>query len=268
MDIHEILHHLRASDSDRSVSRLTGVARPTVKKYRVWARQNGLLLGPLPDLGSLHKLLEESLPENRPPQNVSSALDYKEFITELRGQIPPVEVAAIFQRLLERGFTNSYSSVYRLVKVLEPDHPVEGTARVETAPGEEAQVDFGSAGLMVDPETEKLRKAWAFVMVLSNSRHIYVEFVFDQRVPTWLKLHQHAFSWFNGVPRRIKLDNLKAAIVRASIDDPQVQLAYRECAKLFQFLIYNCRVQTHEHKGKVESGFHYFYSKLKNIRKL
>lgn len=257
MNIQEILIHVRAEESDRAVSRLTGIARQTVKKYRAWARENGLLIGPLPELGSLHKLLEATLPEHRPPQNISSAIDHKELVLNLRNQEPPVEVAAVFQRLVERGFDGSYSSVYRMVKALEPERLPEGTARVETGPGQEAQVDFGSAGLMVDPDTGELRKTWVFVMVLSNSRHLYVEFVFDQKVVTWLKLHQHAFEWFGGIPRRIKLDNLKAAIVKAAVDEPQVQLAYRECAEYFHFLISPCRVRTPEHKGKVESGVHY-----------
>jgi transposase len=56
--------------------------------------------------------------------------------------------------------------------------------RVERDPGEEAQVDFGYAGRMLDPATGQLRKAWAFVMTLAHSRHQYVEFVFDQSLPT------------------------------------------------------------------------------------
>jgi len=91
-------------------------------------------------------------------------------------------------------------------------------------------------------------------MTLSWSRHQYVEFVWDQTVETWLTLHRHAFAYFGGVPKRIKLDNLKAAITKACIDDPQVQQAYRECAEHYGFLIDPCRPRTPEHKGKVESG--------------
>ena len=122
--------------------------------------------------------------------------------------------------------------------------------RVEVKPGEEAQVDFGYAGRMIDPADGSLRKAWVFTMVLSFSRHQYVEFVFDQKVETWLALHQHAFAYFGGVPERVVLDNLKAAIVRACWDDPQVQRSYRECAEHYGFLISPCRPGTPEHKGK------------------
>jgi hypothetical protein len=107
---------------------------------------------------------------------------------------------------------------------------------------------------MIDPETGELRKTWAFVMTLSWSRHQYVEFVFDQKVETWLRLHRNAFAFFGGVPERLVIDNLKAAVVRACFDDPQVQQSYRECAEHYSFLIAPCRPVTPRHKGKVESG--------------
>jgi hypothetical protein len=94
-------------------------------------------------------------------------------------------------------------------------------------------------------------------MTLAWSRHQYVEFVFDQKLPTWLLLHRHAFEWFGGAPARLVIDNLKAAIVKACFDDPVVQQAYRECAEHYGFLIAPCRVAKPQHKGKVESGVHY-----------
>jgi hypothetical protein len=139
------------------------------------------------------------------------------------------------------------------VRNLEPAEP-DVTVRVETRPGEEGQVDFGFAGLLADPQTGELRRAWAFVLTLSWSRHQYVEFVFDQKLETWLRLHRNAFAFFGGVPERIVLDNLKAAIVRACWDDPQVQQSYRECAEHYGFLIAPCRPYTPRHKGKVEQG--------------
>jgi hypothetical protein len=125
---------------------------------------------------------------------------------------------------------------------------------VERKPGEEAQVDFGYAGQMVDPVTDSLHRTWAFVMTLSWSRHQYVEFVFDQKVETWLRLHRNALTWLGGVPQRVVTDNLKAAVIKAVWDDPEVQQSYRECAAHYGFLIAPCRPRTPEHKGKVEQG--------------
>jgi len=252
MDIRELLLHLRAGSSYRQIQRDTGFDRRTVKRYRQWAQAQGLLAGDLPALEELHALVERSFQEKTPPQNASSVERYRSQVEAWVKQ--DVEVAAIRQRLSERGYTGSYASVWRFVNTLKSDQPKDTTTRLETKPGEEAQVDFGYAGRMIDPQTGKLRKAWAFVMILSWSRHQYVEFVWDQKIETWLRCHRNAFAFFGCVPQRVRIDNLRTAILKAVFDDPQVQYAYRECAEHYGFLIAPCRVATPEHKGKVEQG--------------
>lgn len=113
-------------------------------------------------------------------------------------------------------------------------------------------MDFGSAGMMIDPETGKSRRAHAFVMTLSCSRLPYVEFVFDQGQATWVKCHMNAFEFFEGVPVRIILDNLKSGILRPNTYDPVFNRAYGECAKHFGFIIDPAKIARGEHKGKVE----------------
>jgi transposase len=255
MDVREILRQLRAGESDRAIGRNLKVNRATVKKYREWAEGEDLLEGELPPIEELQAHLAASRTEQRPPQNVSSVETYREQVERLRRE--GVRMTAIYARLQEQGFEGSYSAVRRFVRQLEP-LLIDVTVRVERAPGEEAQVDFGYAGYMLD-ETGQRRKAWTFVMTLAWSRHQYVEFVFNQRVDTWLDLHRHAFEFFGGVPHKIVPDNLKAAIVRASWDgtDLQVQWAYRECAEHYGFLIAPCRPRTPQHKGKVERGVDY-----------
>ena len=251
MDIREILVRLRANSSDREIQRELGIDRRTVKRYRVWGASQGFLEGSLPPLEALQALLEETMPGGVHPQNVSSVEPYRTLVEQWVKE--NVEISAITCRLGERGYTGSYSSVRRFVRRLQP-HAPQATVRGECAPGEEAQVDFGYAGKMLDPDRGEWRRAWAFVMLLAWSRHQYVEFVFDQKVETWLTLHRNAFHYFGGVPNRVVLDNLKAAIVRAVRDDPQVQQSYRACAEHYEFLIAPCRPRTPEHKGKVEQG--------------
>lgn len=254
MDIRELVLQLRKYPSDRAVADNMKIHRQTVKHYRAWAREQGLLEGegPLPALGELAKLVQATLPEKPPPQNISTVEPFGETVKELRRQ--KVEMTAIKARLEEQGFTGSYSAVRRFVHALEPRPRPEVFVRVECQPGQQAQVDFGSAGKMLDPQTGQLRKAWAFVMTLSFSRHQYVEFVFDQTVATWLLCHRHAFEFFGAVPEEVVLDNLKTAILRAAQDNPLVQQSYRECAEHYGFLLAPCRPATPQHKGKVEKG--------------
>jgi transposase len=244
-DIREVLRRLRLGEPERRIARELDLSRNTVAGYRRWAQTHGLLLtGELPDAAQLAALLHPPERE-RPVQEQSGVAPFREQVLAWRQQ--GVEGQAIFQLLAEQhGFTGSYSAVKRFLRRLEPPTP-RATVR-------EAQVDFGTAGLLLDPDSGRLRRAWAFVMTLAYSRHQYVEFVFDQTVATWCRCHRAAFEWFAGVPRRLVIDNLKAAIVHAVLYDPEVQRVYRELAEHYGCLIAPCRPRTPEHKGKVEQG--------------
>jgi transposase len=253
MDINELLRLVRAGENTSAIARLLGLNWRTVRRYRSWADEQGLLVGELPDPATLHQLIATTVPSVQPPQQISSVAPYRAEIAAMRDR--GMEIAAIRSRLEERhGQRVSYSAVWRLVQQLEPSTP-EAVVRVEVAPGSEGQVDFGYAGLTIDPMTGAERRTWLFVLVLSWSRHLYAELVFDQRVETWLLCHVHAFTAFGGVPARMVPDNLKAAIVRASFGgDALAQRAYRECAEHYGFRIDPTRPRTPEHKGKVEQG--------------
>ena len=253
MDVQEIVRLLRDGASDREIVGLVGVNRRTVSRYRRWAAEQGFLVGALPGVPAVEERRQVSLPEVQPPQQSSTVQAYQAEIAAYRQQ--GVEVAAIRARLEEiHQQPISYSAVWRLVRRLEGATRPETFVRVEVAPGSEAQLDFGYAGRQIDPHSGALRKAWVFVLVLSYSRHLYAELVFDQRVETWLLLHRHAFEFLGGVPERIVLDNLKAAIVHASVHDPVVQRAYRECAQHYDFRIDPNPPRSPWLKGKVEQG--------------
>jgi transposase len=166
MDVYEVLRLIQLRKSDRAIAGALGINRKTVGKYRAWAAGQGLLAQrELPSREELHRRLAESWPGALPPQNISSVAPFRGVITELREQ--GVEVAAICQRLQdEHQYVGSYSSVWRFVSNLEPRRP-DVVVRIEVKAGEEAQVDFGSAGQMLDPQSGQLRSAWAFVMTLS-----------------------------------------------------------------------------------------------------
>ncbi len=121
-------------------------------------------------------------------------------------------------------------------------------------PGQEVQVDFGYAGLKWNPHTGRQRKTWMFVMTLSRSRHQYVEFVFDQKIPTWLSCHEHAFQFFGEIVECVVLDHWKTAVLKADLQDHVLGEPYRRLAQHFGFLICPNRSRTPRYKGKVESG--------------
>ena len=252
--LREIINRLRAGESERRIAQDLRLSRPTVHKYKLWGEEQGYL-DPNQLLPTATELEVALGPVRQPPQMTSSLADYQSFVEQLLAQ--GVEMTAIWQRLKDNyKYQGSYSAVRRFVQRLQPAEP-QAFVRVQCEPGEELQVDFGSAGQLFDPVSGRLRPAYVFVATLSYSRHQYAELVFDQKVPTWLALHRRAFESFGGVPKRVVPDNLKAAVLKALVYDPVLGEAYRRLALHYGFLISPTVPRTPRHKGKVESGVHY-----------
>lgn len=145
-----------------------------------------------PDAATLQAQFAETLPVVPPPKTASSAAGFREAILAWRRQ--GVECRAIHLLLQEQqGFTGSYAAVYRFVRAVETRTP-ETCVRVETAPGDVGQVDFGDACRIRDAQDAVEKRAWVFVMTLGYSRPLCAELVFNQSVSTWLRCHRHASS--------------------------------------------------------------------------
>jgi hypothetical protein len=94
-------------------------------------------------------------------------------------------------------------------------------------------------------------------MRLSYSRLDFYKKVYDQKVETFILCHIEAFHYFGGIPKNIKIDNLKAAILEANFYEPVYQKLYKEFADYYGFHSLPCRIYQPNDKGKVESGIKY-----------
>jgi transposase len=162
----------------------------------------------------------------------------------------------IYQDLvLEHGFAGKYHSVRRFVRRLVAT-AVLPFRRLECAPGEEAQVDFGS-GIPISGVDGKRRRTHVFRIVLSHSRKGYSEAVYRQTTDEFIRCLENAWQHFGGVPQTLVLDNLKAGIEKADWFDPDVNPKLRAFAEHYGLAVLPTRPRTPRHKGKIESGVGY-----------
>jgi len=162
----------------------------------------------------------------------------------------------IYQDLkIELQFSGSYSSVKRFVRRLRQRDPAR-VWRIEVAPGEEAQVDFGVGAPIIDSEGHK-RRAWVFRIVLSYSRKAYSEAVLRQDTETFIRCLENAFRHFGGASRTLNLDNLKAAVLKADFADPDLNPKLRDFARHYGVAVLPCLPRTPQHKGKIENSVGY-----------
>ena len=263
--IQELVRLHRLGNSVREVARLLGMSPNTERVYRLILRDAGLLTGDpedLPKLALLHDTIEAAKPTKATTQT-SSVEKWRAKIKELAdaGATPTAIYDAL--RTKHEGFGGSLSAVKRMYTQLRVDAGPSSddvVIPVDTAPGQVAQVDFGSVGKLWDPVVKALRQAYVFVLVLAYSRHLFAKLVFNQKVETWLALHVEAFEFFEGVPVTVVPDNLKAAVIRAAFDvrsEPVLNRSYRDLARHYGFQIDPTPPYNPEKKGKVESAVGY-----------
>lgn len=253
-ELRQVLVHMRSGLSDRQIQQSGLMGRRKAALIRKEATERGWLDSkePMPADAEISQLIVPSIHRE---SNQSKAQPFSEVIS--RNLERGLDVTTIFD-LLQRqhGYEGSYDSVRRLARNLV-SKTVKPTVILQFEPGEAAQVDFGQGPMMFDPRTGTTRRSWVFIMTLCWSRHQYAEFVFDQKIETWLACHRRAFEFLNGVPRSIIIDNLKAGITKACFHEPEVQRSYAAFAEAYGFMIKPCPPYDPQKKGIVESGVKY-----------
>src|SRR5450755_3986616 len=162
---------------------------------------------------------------------------------------------AIWQDLVsESGFRGGYQTVKRFVRKLRGNQPAQPRAVIITAPGEEAQVDYGTGPMVRDPQTGKYRRTRLFVLTLGYSRKAVRLLCFRSSSRIWAELHEKAFRRLGGSTRIVVLDNLREGVIVPDIYDPTLNPLYRDVLTHYGCVALPCRIQDPDRKGKVERG--------------
>jgi transposase len=188
------------------------------------------------------------------PQRASKLDPFKDDIVRML-ETYPYSATQIFQRLVENDFDGGYTIVKDYVRKVRPPK-IKAFLKLSFAPGECAQVDWGSYGSVTVGETT--RRLSFFAMVLCYSRMMYVEFTLSQSMEHFLGCHQNAFDFFGAVPLKIMVDNLKSAVLKRIVGQaPIFNAKYLDFANHHGFTIVPCAVGKGNEKGRVESGVGY-----------
>lgn len=196
----------------------------------------------------------EALPA-RSTTSRSSCEPYRAFIEAelVKGR----NAMTIYQDLVEhRAFDGAYNAVKRFAHKIMPSEPWV-SCRFETAPGEEAQVEYGEGAPTLDPRTGKYRRPRLFVMTLGYSRHAFRKVVWNSSSEIWCRLHEEAFAFFGGTTRLLRLDNLKEGVIKPDIYDPELNVLFAAMLAYYNVVALPCRPYAPDLKGKVESAVGY-----------
>jgi transposase len=275
MDIEQAISNLsRGGWSQRRIARELGIDRETVARYRRLARQaqaSNPAISPagsetvqepnpaIPPTGSEGRSDAEGSsnpaisPAGSKAGRASHCEPFAAFIKEKLNH--GLTAQRIYQDLVaEHQFTGSYDSVKRFVRQLEQARPLP-FRRLETEPGQEAQVDFGQGAWVV--EDERRRRPHVLRVVLSHSRKGYTEAFWRQTTENFIRGLENAFRHFGGVPRTLVIDNLRAAVKKVDWFEPELNPKVVSFCEHYGTVILPTKPAMPRHKGKAEAGVDY-----------
>ncbi len=159
--------------------------------------------------------------------------------------------------LLEDKYSTK-SDYTTLCKYIRKQFPksVEAFGVQITSPGEVAEIDFGYLGMLPGVEG-KLVKTFGLAVVLGYSRLDYYAIVYDQKLETLCRELTNAFSYFDGVPKKLKVDNMKTAVLKNQHYDLTLNQDFLEFASHYSAVVIPCTPYSPEQKGKVEGAIKY-----------
>jgi transposase len=251
-----ILTLLAAGKSQREIARITRVDRKTIRSLALHAT-GGDSNSPRVATGPVAQI-PPPRPPAPPPLSPSACEPYRAFITEqlrLRRNY-----TAIYQDLVDRfGFAAAYNSVKRFAGTVVAKEPAQFD-RLEFAPGDEVQVDYGEGAMTRVPGTDRYRRPRLFVMTLRYSRRSFRRVVWESSQQTWARLHEQAWRYFGGCCSYVVLDNLKEGIIKPDLYEPELNPVYRDVLAHYGVVADPARVRDPNRKGTVENAIQHTQS--------
>ncbi|MGP4073307.1 IS21 family transposase [Piscibacillus sp. B03] len=181
---------------------------------------------------------------------VSKLEPYKDYLRE-RIREGTTNCSVLLDEIQAMGYDGKMTILRDFVRPFRQQPKKQATIRYETAPGKQAQMDWGHVGKYdVDGE---MKEIYAFTIVLSYSRMKYVEFTDNMNLETLMKCHMNAFAYFNGVPEQILYDNMKTAVIKHSPVEIRFNKKFEEFLAYYGISPKACKPYRPQTKGKIEN---------------
>lgn len=200
-------------------------------------------------------LAEAGIPKKKLLVQGSIIEPFIPYILEQLEQYPKLTAKRLYNMVKERGYPGGDDHFRHLISLYRQRPPAEAFLRLRTLPGEQAQVDWGSFGTITIGKAK--RSLVAFVMILSYSRRIYLQFYLNQRMENFLRGHEGAFLAFNGLPRVLLYDNLRSAVLERQGSIIRFNPSLLSFAAHYRFEPRPVAVARGNEKGRVERAIRF-----------
>jgi len=200
-------------------------------------------------------LSQAGLPKVERTERTSILTPYLPFIIQTLETYPTLTAVRLYEMAKQRGYPGGPSQFRHRISELRPRKQPEAYLRLKTLPGEQAQVDWGHFGHIQIGQAK--RALMAYVMVLSWSRQIFLQFYVNQQTASFLRGQVAAFEAFNGVPKVCLFDNMKTAVLERNGSAIRFHPALLDLSSHYHFEPRAAAPARGNEKGRVERAIRY-----------
>ena len=217
------------------------------------ARQLGI------DPKTVRRALKQETFSPTPPPPRASKLDlFKDKIGELLNHYAMMSAVRIHEEIQKLGYSGGISILRDYLRPLR--FSPKTFLHIQTTPGEQAQVDWAYAGKIAS------QSVYCFIMVLSFSRMLYLEFFPSQTIEHFMTGHRRAFHFFQGIVKKIRYDNLSSVVLHRLGSAVQFNPRFLAFSAHYLFDPSPCNVKSPHEKGRVEKTIAYVKSNFLSAR--
>ena len=261
IDVREVLRRWAEGHSHRKIERETGTDRGTARRYITVAEELALPRDRALSEAEVHEVAQRV--QARPLVDVSAerreVAEHKERIVQWLGATRPLRLSKIHKLLVrDHGLVASYDTLRRYAMAELEWQKSEPTILLDDPPpGQEAQVDFGKMGLLLDTSTGRMRALWVLVVTLSFSRYQFAWPTFVQTTEAVCEGLDRAWAFFGAMSKTILPDNMSSVIKRADALSPTVVAAFLDYVQARGIFVDPARVRSPKDKARVENQVPY-----------
>ena len=272
MDKHVLSSILRRWMSGQSINKIhqeEGFDRKTIREYiRLLEAKGYRSEQQIVEKDVLGAALEELLPKNSRSRNKRDLLSpYREELIRLvNPDVPaeenehpsdrpePVKPKTAYLILVEKYDLKVSYETFKLYarEIGLVAKRKRAPTRLESPPGRETQIDYGTVGTLLDRHSGNQRRVYAFAAKLSCSRLPYIQFTYTQKQESFVESNVAMAEFYHGITDCLLIDNLKSGVLKPDIWDPKINRGYAEFAEYYGTFIDTARVAKATDKAKVE----------------
>lgn len=260
--IRQILRLYADGYGSKFISKTTGVARNTVKKYLLEFVEQRLSIKDIDSMNDA-QLAKAFLKEN--PKPVSSRqTDLEVLLPELAARL---KKRGVTKQMVYEVYISRCPAGYKHSAFLERLNAYMGmskpSVRMPHKAGDKLFIDFTGKKLQItDNQTGEVQDVEVFVSILGCSQLTYVTAVASQKKEDFIMACQRALYFYGGVPEAIIPDNLKSAVKKASRYEAELNDSFAAFAAHYNTYVFPARVYKPKDKALVEGAVKIIYTSI------